>query len=101
MNENQLRKLFQQHDDEYLNFEKVQNKRSRRADIHAFLLLDELLPPEEGECGTQNLISCAEHDEFWLEVDLDKLLKVVTKDQVLELVRCGVLIDEHGLKMNA
>jgi len=95
MNEKQLRQLFKLHSAEYLDFELVQNKRSRRADIHAFLLLDSLLPAEG------NMISCAEHDEFWLEVDLEQLAKVITEDQVVELIRCGVQMDAHGLKMNA
>ena len=31
-------------DEEFLKFERVENKRSQRPDLHAFLLLDELVP---------------------------------------------------------
>jgi len=66
----------------------IENKRSQRADLHAFLLLDELLP------GNQDIVACAEHDEIFLEVDVDKLREVAKEEQVLELSRCGVNYDE-------
>ena len=90
-----LRELFQKYErDEYLKFdERVEPKRSKRADLHAFLLLDELVP------GARDIVACAEHDEIYLDVDLRDLAKVATEEQVIELVRCGVRVDEHGLCM--
>lgn len=78
---------FNQFDNEYLNFDAVQDKRSYRPDLHAFLLLDDLFPNP----GT-DMVAAAEHDEFWLDVCDDKIAKL-TDDQILELVRCGVRYD--------
>lgn len=82
-----LEERFEQFSDEYIKFESVENKRSQRPDLHAFLLLDELQP------GDSDLISASEHDEFFFGIDLEKLEEVVTDEQILELVRCGVRLD--------
>lgn len=83
-----------QDDNEYLEFERVQNKRSQRPDLHAFLLLDALFP------GSSNIISGACHDEFYLDVggcDLESL----TDEQIIELIRCGVMHRDGSLYMFA
>jgi hypothetical protein len=77
--------------DEFLRFERVKNKRSNRPDLHAFLLLDELQPSAK----SRDIVSAAEHDQIWLGIDTGKLAEVITSEQVLELIRCGVIIDEH------
>lgn len=80
---------------EFLKFERVENKRSQRPDLHAFLLLDELLP------GNSDIVSAAEHDVIYLDVDAEKLAEVITESQVVELRRCGVIyfndVDSFGL----
>lgn len=85
--------LFEKHNDEYLKFERVENKRSSRPDLHAFLLLDELFP------GTRDIVSHASHDEIYLDIDSDDIEKL-TEGQVIELLRCGVLYDDFSLGMN-
>lgn len=82
--------LGNDHDDEYLKFDRVTEKRSNRPDLHAFLLLDHLQP------GTGDMVSAAEHDEFYLSINLDDLADVISEDQVVELVRCGVRLDSSG-----
>lgn len=79
-----LHDRFEAWDDEYLEFDRVKNKRSQRPDLHAFLLLDELFPQPGFDmlCG-------AEHDEVWLSVKLEQV-ENLTDEQILELVRCGV-----------
>ena len=75
--------------DDYLKFDRVENKLSTRSDIHAFILLNEIFP------GTRDMVCASGHDNIWLDVgseDCDKL----TDDQVLELVRCGVMFDEES-----
>jgi len=74
-------------DNEFLGFEKVQNKRSNRPDLHAFLLLEELLP------GKTDMIVGAEHDKIWLDFD-GVQVAALTDDQIIELSRCGVMYDE-------
>lgn len=74
-------------DEEFLNFDKVENKRSNRADLHAFMLLDELFP------GKKDMISAAEHDKIFLDIELEQI-ESLTKEQIIELTRCGVMYDE-------
>lgn len=89
MTKDRLKDIFKSDDyeHEFLKFERVENKASQRPDLHAFLLLDKLVP------GTRDIISSAEHDEFYLEIDLDALCAVITEEQVVELRRCGVSLN--------
>lgn len=88
--------MFEKHDNEFLNFSKIENKRSTRPDLHAFLLLDALVP------GTTDIISAAEHDEFYLSIDPDDLAKSgITEEQVIELTQCGIRLGSEGLCMFA
>lgn len=84
---------FEQFADDFSRFEDIPQPRSRRPDLHAFLLLDELLP------GTRDMVCAAEHDEIFLDVDLKALALVVTDEQIHELVRCGVRFESEGLCM--
>lgn len=77
--------------EEYIKFERVEPKRSRRPDLHAFLLLDELVPPEREH---QDIVGAAEHDQIYLSVSPEALAAVATRDQIVELSRCGVRYDE-------
>lgn len=92
--------LFEKHDDLYLEGLGEAGRElgpTKRQDLNAFLLLERLLP------GEGDMISAAEHDEFFLDVDLEELAKVATEEDVKTLIRCGVCLDEweSGLKMNA
>lgn len=73
-------------EEEFLQFGRIPEERrlSNRADLHAFLLLDQLVP------GTGDMVSAAEHDEFFLDVSPDELAKVATEEQITDLIRCGV-----------
>jgi hypothetical protein len=76
--------MFDKFEDDFLRFEFVENKKHRRPDICAFIILNELVPSDT------DIISAAEHDEIFLNVNLDDLVKVITEDQVHDLVCCGV-----------
>jgi hypothetical protein len=78
---------FEKYNDEFCKFENVQNKLSNRPDLHAFILLDKLVP------GNSDIISASEHDEFYLDIDIQKLEQVITEEQIVDLVRCGVRYD--------
>lgn len=94
MNKDKMEELFDSHSDDFLDFNSIENKLSNRQDLHAFLLLDRLVP------GTGDMVSAAEHDEIWLITDEDALSEVVTQEQILELVRCGVMYAKYqGLHM--
>lgn len=72
-------------DEEFLTFDKrVINKLSSRADLHAFILLDKLVP------GNMDIIGSAEHDEIWIDIDPEDLSKAATEEQMIELIRCGL-----------
>lgn len=91
-----ISEVFDKFADEFLKFERVENKLSNRPDLHAFLLLDSLLP------GSTDMVSAAEHDEIFLDVELDQLAATaITEEQVRDLVRCGVRISEDSLCMFA
>jgi len=95
MTESELRELFEKHDDEYIKFERVENKRSNRPDLHAFLLLDELFPAD----SDSDIICAAEHDEIYLDITVEQLAGKVTEAEVIELTRCGVRCGEERLEM--
>lgn len=85
----ELQTLWEKHmDGEFLKFDRVQNKFSQRNDVHAFILLDKLVPDDNTD-----MVSAAVHDEIWLGIDVKDLLEVITEEQVIELVRCGVRWD--------
>jgi len=84
----ELSEAFEKCDDgEFLEFERVENKLSARPDLHAFLLLEQLVP------GKGDMVSAAEHDQIWLDVDPSTLAEVITAEQVRDLARCGVMYD--------
>lgn len=84
-------------EEDYLKFDKVKNRRSNRPDLHAFLLLDELVPCKRG-C---DIVSASEHDEFYLDTDVEKFCKVATEDHVRELIACGVMYTGDSFSMFA
>ena len=88
----QLSATFDKYEDEYLDFENVVNKRSRRPDMHAFIVLDELLPGD----GRGDLVSAAVHDQLFLGIEPEALARVATEELILELRRCGVSFDEEN-----
>lgn len=59
-------------------------------DYHAFKKLDELGCFIEG----RSWIYCSEHDQFWLNIDMDKLLEVIDRDTATYLGSCGASIDD-------
>jgi len=95
MTTQELKSLFEKHDDEYLKFDRIQGRTTNREDLHAFNLLDRLVPYVEST-GCSDIVSCAEHDEFWLSIDTAKLADVITEEQVVELIRCGVRYDTNN-----
>jgi len=91
MTGDELRSLIRDYGetDEPHKFERVVVKLSKRPDLHAFMLIDKILP------GDFDIIGAAEHDEIYLQVDIDQLATLITKDQVLELIRCGISYDGY------
>lgn len=82
--------ILEESGDEYLNFDKVENKLSSRRDLHAMMILDGLVH------GTGNMLASASHDEIWLDIDEDQLERVITMELATELYRCGFAFREYG-----
>lgn len=82
-----LEEVFARHNDEHLHFERIEHKLSTRPDLHGFLLLDHLDPRGE------DIVTCAEHNQIWLAVDLELLAKTATDGDIIELIRCGFWYD--------
>lgn len=91
-----LEEVFQKYDYEWLHFDSVKEKLHPRPDICAFLLLDKLVPNPN-----RDMISSAEHDEIFLDTDCDELAAAATEEDIITLIRCGVLYEHRGLCMFA
>lgn len=85
-----LKAVFEEFSDEFLEFARIEKPMHARPDICAFLMLDKLVP------GTHDIVCCAEHDEFWLDVTPDQLAAVATPDDIRDLIRCGLRYDTHA-----
>lgn len=87
MTRDELQKLFEDNDGEFLKFHHIKQPvfpGTLRPDLYAFNLLDAILP------GKTDIVSNASHDEIFLEVDVDKLAAKILDWQVIDLIRCGV-----------
>jgi hypothetical protein len=79
-------------EEEFLAFGRIAEKFSSRPDLHAFLLMDRLVPSHT----ESDLLSAAEHDEIWIEIEIERLVEAgITVEQVRDLVRCGVRYDSN------
>jgi hypothetical protein len=88
-----LEEVFEKYEDEYLKFERIESPFCNREDLCAFVKLDKLIP------GNLNIISAAEHDEIFLEIEPDKLAEVATEEDIVFLIRCGVRLFDDSLAM--
>ena len=79
-----IKKIMEEVNDEMCKFEKVVTKFSNRADLHAFILLDKILP------NSTDIISATAYKSIFIDIDIKKLEKVISYDQIVELVRCGI-----------
>ena len=82
-----LQTIFEKYNGEYLKFENVKDRICSRPDLHAFMLLHQLVP------SGQDIIVSAEHDEIWLDIATDYLSEVATEEQICDLIRCGIRYD--------
>jgi hypothetical protein len=96
MNSKEIEDVFFDNHAEHGEFDRVMNKKHSRRDIHAFLLLAEILDPSE-----ENIVGCVMHDKIGLNADIGDLEDRITEDQVIELIRCGVFLGEGYLMMYA
>ena len=82
-----LKAAFEKVEDEYIEFERIENPICKRPDICAFLLLEKLAP------GSHDMIFAAIHDELYLAASVEDFANAATEEDVLFLTRCGVSFD--------
>lgn len=85
-----LEKAFEAASDEFLEFERIEKPLHPRPDICGFLKLCELLPN-----AGRDMVSAAEHDEIFLDVEPEKLAEVATQDDIIYLHRCGIRLSSE------
>ena len=86
-----IKEIFDKHDGEYLEFDCVQNKRSNRPDLHAFMLLDSIFPE-----SSEDMVCGATDDKIWLDCEIEQLEACLTEELIIELTRCGVHYDNEN-----
>jgi hypothetical protein len=88
---------------EFSKGQNIKNRLAHRDDVHAFMMLDRMFPPTEGQekYGPPDLVSGAEHDKIHLSVSIQHLVDVgVWEIAIIDLVRCGVMVgDDDYLTM--
>lgn len=82
-------------DEEYLEFDRIENKLSSRPDLHAFIVLNELIP------SNRDIVCAAEHGRIWLDIDTEELAKLIDEPTVIDLIRCGVMAEDDCLTLFA
>lgn len=78
----EMEEAFDQYldEDEGGEFGRIKNPRATRPDLCAFLILDALVPSEIvlSRYGGSDMVAASEHDQIWLDVDLDDSLSLFT-----------------------
>lgn len=97
MDIDEMDRLFKEADSPFGAFDKLENKRSLRPDLHAMMLLDSLAPVDP-EKYFFDAVSAAEHDKIWFGFDPERVAAVITPEQIIELEMCNVHYsrDEDG-----
>ena len=85
----ELKILWEKYNDEYLMFSKIKNPLHHRRDICALLMLDKI----KGGTSSGSIIDASEHDEYYIDIDCEKFAAVVSEQQIIDLIRCGVRYD--------
>jgi len=99
----EVSELFELHDEQYRNFQAIENKLSNRTDLHALMYLDKLFPeyPIQTSHGDEFyhwIIASATLDEIQIALTPEQV-ESLTSEQVLELVRCGVRYDAEDSRL--
>jgi len=88
-----LKEVFDKFTNDFHKFDMIKNPLSKRPDLCALMLLDKLVP------GSNDIFAGADHDVVYFDIDQDELAEAATEDDVLYLVRCGVILDPDGFMM--
>lgn len=85
--------LFDIYSNNDIDFPSLKNKPNNRPDLCAMILLDKLVP------SSGYMISDADHDVIYFDINVDELSQKASEEDILMLVGCGVQCDDDGLFM--
>lgn len=89
MDKKRLLQLFKNYNEQdKLSFTNISNKLSDNKHLHAFLLLQSLVPSK------RDIIAKADYDAVYLDFVAEDILDVITEAQIEELAACGVNYDD-------
>lgn len=85
--------LFEKHDKEFVQFERIPeaDRRHPRKDLCAMLYLHDRFGFEQEPRAHRDAVACAEHDQIWLDWEVDKI--DLAEEDIIYLSRCGVRYD--------
>jgi len=86
-----MQELFTKHDHEFVEFKRIKNALHPSRDFNGMFLLSSL--NKDHKSSKEKLISWAESDVIGFNVDVDTIAKNITEEQIITLIRCGVLFD--------
>jgi hypothetical protein len=95
MTEEEIVELFKEHRDEYLKTKRVAQEKQpySRSEMNAFHLLDKYTLNKEA-C----IISGVGHEIIYLATTLEELSQA-TEEDIIDLIRFGVMLNDGDLKM--
>lgn len=99
MTENQLEEFFEKHSDEFVEFERIQNPKHTRPDLCAMLIISEIQSRYSLEKRFSKMVSWSGHDEIYLDVDVEEISEYITEEEIIDLIRCGVRLEESNFAM--
>jgi len=85
----EIEKLFEKHEKENKNFERIENPPSNHPDLCAFLLLDKLFPAKQGK-----IISSNDNYGICLSFSPEEIT-TISEEDVVYLNRCGVFLNSE------
>lgn len=86
----ELQEIFDKHSNEYAKFDRETAPMHVRPDICALLLLHEL---DQRKKPGRDMIVASRHDEIWFGADVCAVAENATEEQIITLIRCGVMFD--------
>jgi hypothetical protein len=86
-----LSEVFDMYADQYLHFQNILNPPSKYRDVCAFLYLEQ----HNLGMNERDIIASSGHDEIYLKVDTEFLASAATEEDILYLIRCGVMYNEE------
>src|ERR1700743_1344251 len=90
MRDMNLHDRFEAVNSEFLKFERVEKPLHRRPDLCAFLLIDQITNGKP-----RDMVCAAEHDQIYLDADMEEMQSVITDEDILTPVRCAVVVENN------